>query len=384
VTELARLFLKLGLIAFGGPAAHIAMMEEEVVERRRWVSRQRLLDLIGATSLIPGPNSTELAMHIGYERAGRQGAILAGACFIGPAALVTLAFAVLYVRWGTLPELEAVLYGIKPAVIAIILMAVWRLGQKAVTGWTLAVIGMAVAAAVLVGASEIAALAAGGVIGMLWIRTTARSGSGGVTSAGFLPLTGVRPGLQEVAGGVAIGATVATVSLWKLGLFFLKVGAVLYGSGYVLVAFLRGDLVERYGWLTEPQLLDAIAIGQFTPGPVLSTATFVGYVVAGWAGALVATLAIFLPSFVFVMLLNPLVAKLRESAWSAAFLDAINAASVGLMAAVLLQLGATTLVSWPAWVIAGLAAVASWRFRVNAVWLVAGGAGIGWILRAWT
>jgi len=358
------------------------MMEDEVVERRGWLSRQRFLDLVGATSLIPGPNSTEMTMHVGYERAAWRGLVVAGACFIGPAALVTLAFAYVYVRWGTLPEIEPFLYGIKPAVIAVILMAVWRLGRKAVKGWRLAILGVGVATAVLAGLNELVALAAGGVLGMAWLLSgIARPDRGGKAAA--VPPILVRPAWQDLAAGAGAAGVAATVSLWKLGLFFLKVGAVLYGSGYVLVSFLRGDLVARWGWLTEGQLLDAIAIGQFTPGPVLSTATFIGYLVAGWAGAAVATIAIFLPSFVFVLLLNPLVTKLRQSTWSAAFLDAINAASVGLMIAVLVQLGVSTLVSWPAWVIAGAAALASWRFKVNAAWLVGGGALLGYVLRAW-
>ena len=376
--ELARLFLKLGFVAFGGPAAHIAMMEEEVVERRGWLTRQRFLDLVGATSLIPGPNSTEMGLHVGYERAGWRGLVVAGACFIGPAALVTLVFAWGYVRWGTLPALEPFLFGIKPAVIAVILTAVWRLGRKAVKGPALAAIGAAVATAVLAGANELLALAAGGVLGMFWLRSgRGRPGA----AASFLPVVPPWGRVPEtLIGAGAVATAVAGLSLWKLGLFFLKVGAVLYGSGYVLVAFLRGDLVDRFGWLTEPQLLDAIAIGQFTPGPVLSTATFVGYVVGGWSGAVVSTIAIFLPSFVFVLLLNPMVTRMRESPWSSAFLDSVNAASVGLMAAVLVQLGASSLTSWPAVVIAVVAAGAAWRFRVNPAWLVAGGAAAGWVL----
>ena len=387
--EVARLFLKLGFIAFGGPAAHVAMLEDEVVERRRWMGRQHFLDLVGATNLVPGPNSTEMTMHVGYERAGWRGLFVAGACFIGPAVLLTGLAAWAYVRYGALPAVEPFLYGIKPAVLAVILGALWKLGKKAVTGWRLAALAAAVAAAVLFGAGEVWALLAGGLAGALWLRA---SGRGSSSAARLLPVLFLQRGGAAASGaGAVAGAAgaVAGVSLWKLFWFFLKVGSVLYGSGYVLVAFLEGGLVEETGWLTQAQLLDAIAIGQFTPGPVLSTSTFVGYVVgaAGGvgpiAGAAVATLGIFLPSFLFVWVLNPLIPRLRESAWLSAFLDAVNAAAVALMAAVTLELAADTLVSWPAALIAALAAVAALRFRASAVWLVLGGAVLGWLLAPW-
>lgn len=379
--ETASLFLKLGFIAFGGPAAHIAMMEEEVVRRRGWLSRQHFLDLVGATNLIPGPNSTEMSMHVGYERAGWSGLFVAGACFIGPAVLLTGGLAWLYVRFGTLPQVEPFLYGIKPAVIALILTAVWRLGRKAVKGWRLATLGVGVALAVLAGVSEVLALLGGGVLGMVWLRGSGGDGWPRASAAGVVWLGDLPRGVASAIGVTALAA--ASVSLWKLGLFFLKVGAVLYGSGYVLIAFLQGDVVSRYGWLTEAQLLDAIAIGQFTPGPILSTATFIGYLILGVPGAVVATVGIFLPSFFFVLVLNPIVPKLRDWAWSAAFLDAVNVAAVALMIAVTIQLGTSTLTSWPAWIIALLAAGAAWRFRLNAVWLVAGGAIVGWLLSGW-
>ncbi len=387
--EVAGLFLKLGLIAFGGPAAHIAMMEDEFVERRRWISRQHFLDLIGATNLIPGPNSTEMTMHVGYERAGWRGLFVAGACFIGPAVLLTGLAAWAYVRYGALPAVEPFLYGIKPAVIAVILGALWKLGKKAVKGWRFAVLAVAVAAAVLGGLGEIWALLAGGVLGTVWLRAVGYDSSRSADR--LLPILFLqsRPGAVGAAAAGAAAGTAATVSLPKLFFFFLKIGAVLYGSGYVLVAFLEGGLVDDLGWLTQGQLLDAIAIGQFTPGPVLSTSTFIGYVVgaAGGVGAVpgaaVATLGIFLPSFVFVLILNPLIPKLRQSVWLSAFLDAVNAAAVALMLAVTIQLGVDVLVSWPAWVIAGLAAVAVLRFRVNAAWIVLGGALFGWLLASW-
>ena len=379
--EIARVFAKLGVIAFGGPAAHIAMMEEEFVVRRKWIGRQHFLDLIGATNLVPGPNSTEMTMHVGYERGGWRGLFVAGACFIGPAVLLTGIAAWAYIEYGSLPAVERFLYGIKPAVLAIILGALWRLGKKAVTGWRLAVLAAAVTALVLAGTGEVWALLAGGAVGAVWLKASQPSSG----SAGrVLPLLLLQGG---AAGAVAGGA--AAISLPKLFWFFLKVGSVLYGSGYVLVAFLEGGLVDDLGWLTQGQLLDAIAIGQFTPGPVLSTSTFIGYVVgaAGGvgpvAGAAVATLGIFLPSFLFVWALNPLVPRLRESAWLSAALDAVNAAAVALMVAVTIELGLDVLVSWPAIVIALAAALAVLRFGVSAVWVVVGGAVAGWLLAPW-
>lgn len=369
--DLARLFAKLGLVAFGGPAAHIAMLEDEVVERRGWLSRQHFLDLVGATSLIPGPNSTEMTMHIGYERAGWRGLFVAGACFIGPAVLLTGLAAWAYVEFGELPAVEPFLYGIKPAVLAIIAAALWKLGKKAIKGPVLGGLALVMGLAVLFGLGEIWALLIGGIVGALLLRGI---GSRSASASALVPILFLQASAE--AGGVSLG---------KLFWFFLKVGSVLYGSGYVLVAFLEGGLVDDLGWLTQGELLDAIAIGQFTPGPVLSTATFVGYLVLGAAGAAVATLGIFLPSFAFVGALNPLVPRLRQSQWLSAFLDAVNASAVALMGAVTLQLGADVLVpggafAWPAWVIAGLAVLAVFRFKVSAVWVVVGGAVLGWAL----
>lgn len=393
---LARLFLKLGVIAFGGPAAHIAMLEDEVVTRRKWIDRQHFLDLVGATNLIPGPNSTEMTMHVGYERAGWRGLFVAGSCFILPAVLVTGSFGWLYATYGTLPAVEPFLYGIKPAVIAVILGAVWRLGRSAVKDWRFAVLGGAVAIALLAGLGEIPGLLLGGVLGMLWLRA-GREGDAGTaeryvrilflqsaqgTEAGGVMLKGGALGgaAATLVGGVS---TAASVSLVKVFLFFLKVGAILYGSGYVLIAFLEGGLVTDYGWLTRAELLDAVAIGQLTPGPVLSTATFVGYLLDGVPGAAVATLGIFLPSFFFVLLLNPIIPKLRRSVWMAAFLDAVNVSALALMVAVTIELGVGVLTSWPAWVIASGAAVLVVRFRTNTVWLVLGGAVVGRLLWSW-
>lgn len=386
--EVALLFLQLGITAFGGPAAHIAMMEDEVVTRRNWLSRQHFLDLVGATNLIPGPNSSEMTMHVGYERARIPGLIVAGASFILPAAVITLVFAWLYVRLGTIPAVEQFLLGIKPAVIGIILGAVWRLGQKALKSWQVGLVGVVVFAAALLGMNEIIALLVGGVLGMFWLRWSAGLGKPKppATLSSFV-LTGsqplkwtliVKPWLQIVG---ATAAAAAGVSLWKLGAVFLLVGATLYGSGYVLFAYLQALLVENLGWLTELQLLDAIAIGQFTPGPVLTTATFVGYLLAGVPGAIVATLAIFLPSFLFVLLLNPLIPRMRQSPWLAAFLDAVNIAAIALMVVVVIDLGQATLVSWPAWLIAVLSVITTLFLKINSAWVVVGGAVLGFLLR---
>ena len=367
--ELAALFFRLGVTAFGGPAAHIGMMEDEVVARRGWLSRQHFLDLVGATSLIPGPNSTEMTMHIGYERAGWRGLAVAGSLFILPAAVLTGVLAWLYVEFGSLPAVEPLLVGIKPAVIGIIVTAVYRLLPKAVKNWQLALIGLGVLAAAFLGVDEVVALLVGGVLGALLLRAVTAS-----AALLLLPLpVGSLRLFMPPEGETA-------VSLWSLGAFFLKIGAILYGSGYVLIAYLEGGLVDQLGWLTQAELLDAIAIGQFTPGPVLTTATFVGYLIAGVPGAVVATLGIFLPSFLFVLALNPLIPKMRQSVWLSAFLDAVNVAAVGLMVAVLINLGRQTFVNWQGVVIALLALVASVRFKVNSAWIVLGGAVLGYLL----
>ncbi len=375
-------FLKLGILGFGGPAAHIAMMEEEVVARRGWLTRERFLDLLGATNLIPGPNSTEMAIHLGYVRAGWSGLAVAGICFILPAVGLTAGLAWIYVHFGQLPQVAPWLLGIKPAVLAIIAVSVWRLGNKACKTWSLGAIGAAVLAASLMQLNEVAALLLGGLAGMLWLRIpqAVRSRRGKILPvvAGTW-LAAKTQALLAVAAGAG-GAGVASASLWKLGLFFLKVGAVLYGSGYVLVAFLQGGLVDEYGWLTQRELLDAIAIGQFTPGPVLSTATFVGYMIAGAGGAAVATTAIFAPSFLFVALVNPWIPRLRKSPWTAAFLDAVNVSAVALMAAVTVKLGQATLTAWPAWLIAVAATLIGLRWKINLAWVVVGGGALGWLL----
>lgn len=382
IGELITLFLKLGATAFGGPAAHIAMMEEEVVNRRRWLTRQHFLDLVGATNLIPGPNSTEMAIHIGYIRAKLPGLIAAGLSFILPAVIITGILAWIYVTVGTLPQATNFLFGIKPAVISVILVAVVRLGKTAAKNVRLTVIGIAVAAVSLMGMNEVVALLIGGIIGIVLyelIDRQKKSISGWLLPS-FLQLPVLLTWSEAKAAASVSAAGIAGISLWKLGLFFLKIGSVLYGSGYVLVAFLEGELVKDYGWLTNQQLLDAIAIGQFTPGPVLSTATFVGYVLSGIPGATVATAAIFLPSFLFVLVLNPVIPRLRASKVMSAFLDAINVSAIGLMAAVVVSLAGRTLTDWRAIVIAIVAAIAGIRFKLNNVWLILGGAVTGWFL----
>ena len=372
VGQVARLFLKLGLIAFGGPAAHIALMREEIVRRRRWVSDERFLDLVGMANLIPGPTSTEVSIYLGYVRAGWPGLIVAGVCFIVPAMLLVLALAWLYVRYGATPSAAAALYGITPVIIAIVAQALWALGRTAVKGPVLGAIGLAVLTLALAGLNVLVLLLGGGVMVML-LRAAPRAR---VATATLLA-TLAAPAL---AFGEAAGSK-AAVALGTLFLTFLKIGAVLYGSGYVLLAFLRSDFVDRLGWLTDRQLLDAVAVGQFTPGPVFTTATFIGYLLAGWPGALLATLAIFLPSFVLVAVSYPLLPHIRGSRWMSAFLDGVNVAAVGLMAAVTWQLARAAIVDVFTVVLAVVAAVLLLRTRLNSAWPVLGGATAGLLFR---
>jgi chromate transporter len=364
VREIAVVFSRLGLIAFGGPAAHIAMFEEEVVHRRGWVDRQRVLDLLGATQLIPGPNSTEMVIHLGYLRAGLAGLLVAGVAFLVPAALLSACLAAVYLRLGELPRFAPVLAGIQPVVVALIAAALFRLGQKALRTPALATVGLVAAVAAFLGLGPLATLLGVGVCGAVALRLPR------ARAAILLPL------LAPVSAQAA--ATVAP-SLVELGAVFLRVGAFLYGSGYVLVAFLERVVVEQHGWITQAQLLDAIAVGQLTPGPVLSTAAFIGYLLDGASGAVVATVAIFLPSFVYVLLLNPLIPRLRENPWTAAFLDAVNAAAVALIAVVALRLAAAAMTT-PVAVAIGVLALAA-RFRgVSPVLLVVLGGIAGWLL----
>jgi chromate transporter len=370
--ELAWVFLKLGTIAFGGPAAHIAMMEDEIVRRRLWLTREEFLDRLGATNLIPGPNSTEMAIHVGHLRGGWAGLVVAGVCFILPAAIVVTAIAWAYVKFGKLPQVGDVLYGVKPVIIAVVAQALWVFSRTAMKTRLLALIALGGLAASLAGVNELVILAvAGGIVAAArGLRSQARG-----TAAGVLPLLGAAGGATSI-GGASTAAGVA-FGLWPLFLFFLKVGSVLFGSGYVLLAFIRADLVERLGWLSESQLLDAVAVGQITPGPLFTTATFIGYVLGGWAGATVSTVGIFLPAFVFVAVSGPLVPRLRRSPVAGAVLDGVTVASLALMAAVTITLGRAALVDLPAAAIALLAWILLVRFRVNSAWLVLGGAAVG-------
>lgn len=393
--ELATLFLKLGAISFGGPAAHIALIETEIVRKRQWVTRQQFLDMLGAANLIPGPTSTELAINVGFVRAGWVGQCVAGASFILPAALITGAFAWAYVRFGTLTQAVSVLGGIKAAVIAVIAIAIWRLGKTAVRDFGLAGLGIISLAVFFLGVNPIAILFGGGLLGMLARRVAKFRGSTALLFSPMLPRRGFVPcvtgamwafwlrsfGAVTVA-SAATGAVVARPSIGRIALFFLKVGAVLYGGGYVLLAFLEQGLVRQHAWLTQQQLLDAVAIGQFTPGPVLSTATFIGYILAGVPGAVVATVGIFLPSFFYVALLAPVLFRLRQSPWMAAFLDSVNVCAVALMSGVTFRLAVDALRGWQAWGIALVSLVVLLRWKVSPAWVVLGGGAAGLLLAA--
>jgi len=361
--EIAKLFFKLGSIAFGGPAAHVAMMEDEVVKKRKWMTHDHFLDLLGATNLIPGPNSTEMTMHCGYERAGWKGLIVAGFSFIFPAVLITSIFAWLYVTYGQLPEVEPYIYGIKPGVIAIIISAVYSLSKKALKSLELGVLGFITVIVCLIGVNEIFELFGCGIIGLIWYKI--KNSTNNINS--FFPL-------------LLLQATSSTIGNLKIFLAFLKVGAILYGSGYVLFAFLDAELVMK-GLLTRSELIDAIAVGQFTPGPILSTATFIGWQMNGFLGALVATIGIFLPSFIFVLVLNPLIPKLRNSKPMAAFLDAVNIAAVAVIFAVCIEMGKETLIDWRTIVIAVSSFAMLFVFKkINSAFIVAGSALLGYFL----
>ena len=370
--EIAQLFLTLGTTAFGGPAVHIAMMEEQVVRRRGWLTREQFLDYLGATNLIPGPNSTELAIHIGHARAGWPGLMVAGAAFILPAFLIVSAVGWAYVRLGALPQVAGLLYGVKPVVIAIVAQALWNLGRSAIKSPLLAVLAIAAVVAAAVGVNELLVLAASGLLAALVDRgKVARRGAVAAV------LGGVSWPRSLAAASAATGST--AVAVWPLFAVFAKAGAVLFGSGYVLLAFLRADLVDRLGWLTEAQLLDAVAVGQVTPGPVFTTATFIGYVLAGPSGAVVATVGIFLPAFVFVALSGPVVPRLRRSRTAGAVLDGVNVASLALMAVVSWQLGRAALIDPLTIMLAVTSAVALLYARINPAWLIAAAAMVGWL-----
>lgn len=379
LSELARLFLRLGFTAFGGPAAHVAIMENEVVRRRRWLTPERFLDLLGASNLIPGPSSTELAIFIGYEQAGLPGLLVGGVCFILPAAIMVGGLAAAYVHYGALPQIAGVLYGIKPVVLAVVAQALWGLAPKAIkkSPW-LGALGGAACAAFALGVDALVVMLAGGLTCVVASRI-ASAGEGGARS--LAPVLGA-----AAASGASAAAPVGLATLF---LAFLKVGAVVFGSGYVLLAFLRADFVDRLHWLTESQLLDAVAVGQVTPGPVFTTATFIGYLIAarqgtlmGVSGAFLATVGIFLPGFVLVAVTRPLVARLRRSPFAGAFLDGVNVAALALMAVVTAQLARTALVDVTTTLIAVAGAIALIRFKLNTTWLVAGGALVGAVVKA--
>lgn len=365
--EVTLLFLKLGFTAFGGPAAHLALFHDEAVKRRKWLDEQHFLDLIGATNLIPGPNSTEIAIHLGFLRAGWLGLILGGVCFVLPATLIVLALAEIYVRFGSAPQAGWLLYGIKPVIIAIIVNALLALGKKALKDFLTGAAGLLVVVAYFLGINEIALLFAAGLL-VMFLKNLQNFRKPGLTAL-VLPFA-----------GISLPALVAIpFSLPILFLTFLKIGSVLYGSGYVLLAFLRADFVTRLGWISDQQLIDAIAIGQVTPGPLFTAATFIGFLLGGTPGALLATAGIFLPSFVFVAISNPLIPRLRNSPWAGSLLDGINAASLGLMAAVTWQLGRTSLVD-PLTIVMSLVAFGLLvRYKVNSTWLIAGGALVGFL-----
>jgi chromate transporter len=369
ITEIFWFFLRLGLTGFGGPAAHIALMEREAVERRRWLTREQFLDLVGACNLLPGPSSTQVAMALGFRRYRWIGLLTAGVCFILPASLATLALAWAYVRYGHMPQAAGILYGAKPVMLAIIVQAIWRLGRMALKGWALGVLGIACLAAALAGVPPIVILLASGalVLVLQWLQSRTRK----VRSFVPLPIaaTGTAAGLASSAG------------LFSIALTFLKLGVVVFGSGYVLLAFLKADLVDRLHWITNQQLLDAITAGQITPGPVFATATFIGYLLRGWAGAAVATVAIFLPSFFMAGFVGALAERIRKSRLAAAFLDGVNAAAVALMAEITLVLGKSTLIDGWTWTLVVVSAVILIRFRVNATWLILSGAVLGILLR---
>ena len=370
VGELTGLFLRLGVTAFGGPAAHIGMMRDEVVERRRWLTDAEFLDLLAATNLIPGPNSTEMAIHIGYRRGGLPGLLVAGGCFILPPCLIVVAIAAGYVRYGDTPQVGWLMYGVGPVIIAIVVQALWKLGASAIKGPATALVGLLAAGLSLAGVNELALLALGGAV-----MVGRRLGRPGVLACVTAMLG---------AGGTllaqAVAATDVPVTLTRLTLFFLKVGSVLFGSGYVLLAFLRADLTDRWSWLTDQQLIDAVTVGQVTPGPVFTTATFIGYLLGGWGGAALATIGIFAPGFLFVALSQPLIPKLRGSTLTGALLDGVVVASLGLMAAVTWHLGRSAIVDLPTAAFAIVAAAILLTLRPNSAWLVLGGALAGWFL----
>jgi len=366
LAEVAREFLRLGFIAYGGPAAHVAMMEEQFVRRRGWLTRERFLDLLGAVNLLPGPSSTELAIYLGEIRAGLAGLIVAGSCFILPAAILVTGLAWAYLKFGTLPQVAGLLFGIKPVVVALVAQAVWNLGKTAMRNVPLATLALAVVLLASVGVHAVSLLIGAG---LLWM--TLREGK---RLAGNRAALGAWFGLGSGTMGGALGVL-------PVFFYFLKIGAVLIGSGYVLLPVLRADLVLNLHWLTDAQLLDAVAVSQATPGPFFTVATFIGFVLAGWKGATLATLGMFLPAFVYVGVTSGFLPKLRKSPLAGAFLDGVNAAAVALMALVGWQFGRAALVNIPAVILAVFSVVLVFRYKVNSIWLVLGGAAAGMVFR---
>ena len=375
LTDLAKLFLRLGITAFGGPAAHIAMMRHEVVERRHWLTDKEFLDLLAATNLIPGPNSTEMAIHLGYKHGGKAGLIVAGICFILPASLIVVAIAWAYAQYGNTPQVDWLMYGIGPVVIAIIVQALVKLGSSAITQIPHALLGTAVLTLALSGTNELLLLMIGAIVGLL------------MTTGRWVGMAAILTSLTAATQSIYLSAQTVTAeavpfTLTRLTLFFAKVGSILFGSGYVLVAFLRADLTERWGWLTDQQLIDAVTIGQITPGPVFTTATFIGYLLGGWSGAVLATLAIFIPGFIFVALSQPLIPKLRNSRPLSGVLDGIVVASFGLMAAVTWQLAQTLFIDIHTGIIGLATLVILMTWKPNSTWLILAGAAVGWLLQS--
>ena len=361
-------FLRLGFTAFGGPAAHIGMFRQEFVQRRKWLSDEEFLDLLGATNLIPGPNSTEMAIHIGFRHAGWLGLIAGGVAFTVPAMLIVLGLSWAYVQFGSTPQATALMYGIKAVVIAIIVQALWELGRKAIKNKATVILGLVVIALYFLNVNEVLLIFAGGLVYMLvnnWKRIPSFRRNDLPILIPFLP---------------TLATAAIPFSLSGLFLVFLKIGAILYGSGYVLVAFLRADFVQRLGWLTEKQLIDAVAIGQITPGPLFTSATFIGYLLGGVPAALLATLGIFLPSFIFVAVSNPLIPRIRQSQWVGSLLDGVIVASLGLMAAVGWQLGRASIIDFPTALIGGISLLLLMKYSINTTWLILGGGLIGWLV----
>lgn len=374
--EISLVFLKLGLISFGGPAAHIALMEDEIVRRRKWLSHERFIDLIGAVNFIPGPNSTELAIHIGYVRAGWQGLVVAGLCFILPAVIIVSTIGQFYVSYGNLPEFTAILYGIKPVIIAIILKALWSLGKSALKSRFLVILAIIAIILNFLGINELLVLFGVGIFMALKQLFSQNSENNNLNKLVLLP-----PNLIAKASAALVGNGIG-FGLFPLFLVFLKIGSVLFGSGYVLLAFLQGDLVERLGWLSQKQLFDAIAVGQVTPGPLFTTATFIGYILGGWKGGIVATIGIFLPAFFFVFTTGPFIPQLRKSLIFGAFLDGINVSALALMFVVTVKLIETTFIDLITIILGVISAYLLFFTSINSAWIVLLGAIIGYVIRS--